>query len=991
MAEAGIINGMGDGTVAPTADIDRASTMSLFDKAVAVYAGEPGEYDVSGSGIVIVAAPGVTLSGELEGSVLVAAGTADGAVTLDNATVTGTVTVASNAEVTAKDSKLADVAVTAAGASVALTGKSEAETVTVAQSAEEAAVTVAADAKAGTVVTEAPKASLTVAGTVTKAETAETAAGAAVTVEKGAKVDTVTAAAPDSAVNVAGTVSKVETAETATGAKVETEKGASIKEVVANAEGTTVTGEAKVDKVTANADNTAVSTPNTKVEAGKDTTGVTVGDKEVKPGSSTTTNSSGTGTTSGSSSSGSSGPSYTVVNDESALKSAVANGGYIRVGSNFELTEEVAVSNTVVLDLNGKVLTFQSKADNAPSIYAFNISAQGNMTLNDSQSGGKIVSTDLTSSGYCTRGIINCRGTFTMNGGTIQTGKYNYWAVGCVGTDCNMTINGGTIDGGWTDGTNGGGAIAANGIAENGGYTLKINSGAVLKGGETTVYLPSAGNVTINGGTIESALTQAVSIRAGNLTVNGGELISHGARKIGATSISGNSGNYTGALVVVKTQYATQDGYLGDIVVDVKGGKLTNDAPSGDALVVVHENKSGNEEAAPGTVKVALSDTVVITGGMNIQDGFGAVEGDSLTLDGAAWVFSSKSLAAALECGGDILLGGNVVTDSILFIDEGKDVTLDLNGYKITTSMNPVGVDAIMSTYIFVNNGTFTVIGTTVGSSVTTGYTENPSTQQIRLFRNQSGNLTIMGGTYTGYYVVDNNTMESVATGTTTIMGSAVLNGGFACIANWKNGAIIVDGAELNADYYVLCNNGTYGGTSFHASNATMVSRQDTAIYFPAGDELELTNCVVNAPYGCGIEAFSGSVMLKGSTTINAGAEAGYQATVSPGGEGSRMDGSAVLLGYRKGYKTTPEGLVFISEAGVTLNSTNSSCIRLVALGDYSENEGVAKIDVTYDAGTLGTHGSEDAATDFRNDIGSSYGGTVTINGTEVHPVQIGE
>ncbi len=87
MAQAGIITGLGDGTVAPTVDIDRASTMALLDKAVVTYITAPGEYKLdAGSGFVIVNVPAkdgeVVLTGAAAG-VVVAAGTESSVVAKD--------------------------------------------------------------------------------------------------------------------------------------------------------------------------------------------------------------------------------------------------------------------------------------------------------------------------------------------------------------------------------------------------------------------------------------------------------------------------------------------------------------------------------------------------------------------------------------------------------------------------------------------------------------------------------------------------------------------------------------------------------------------------------------------------------------------------------------------------------------------------------------------------------------------------------------------
>ena len=87
LAEMGIISGSGDGSIQPSVNIDRASTMALLDKAITVYIDEPGEYSVDNQkGFVVVAANGeVKLTGKTAG-VVVTAGCGTGTVKLSGVT-----------------------------------------------------------------------------------------------------------------------------------------------------------------------------------------------------------------------------------------------------------------------------------------------------------------------------------------------------------------------------------------------------------------------------------------------------------------------------------------------------------------------------------------------------------------------------------------------------------------------------------------------------------------------------------------------------------------------------------------------------------------------------------------------------------------------------------------------------------------------------------------------------------------------------------------
>ena len=139
LAEMGILTGTGAGAAAPLANIDKASTMALLDKAIAVYASAPGEYSVdNANGFVVVssaAAEGeVVLTGTVAG-VVVAPGSSAGKVVAKDLTA-DTVKVDGAAAVSIEGkSDIGAVAVNAA-ASVEIAKTAKADTVAVNAAAE---------------------------------------------------------------------------------------------------------------------------------------------------------------------------------------------------------------------------------------------------------------------------------------------------------------------------------------------------------------------------------------------------------------------------------------------------------------------------------------------------------------------------------------------------------------------------------------------------------------------------------------------------------------------------------------------------------------------------------------------------------------------------------------------------------------------------------------------------------------------------------------
>lgn len=72
LANRGFISGMGDGSVEPLSDINRASVMALMNQAIVTYAVEEGAQNVDGTGIVLVLADNVSLTADEPITVVVA-------------------------------------------------------------------------------------------------------------------------------------------------------------------------------------------------------------------------------------------------------------------------------------------------------------------------------------------------------------------------------------------------------------------------------------------------------------------------------------------------------------------------------------------------------------------------------------------------------------------------------------------------------------------------------------------------------------------------------------------------------------------------------------------------------------------------------------------------------------------------------------------------------------------------------------------------------
>lgn len=351
MIEAGIVGGVTADELAPQDNINRASTVTILDRAISTYANEAGTtVEASSSGITLVAADNVTITGSAE-SVLVAQGALDGTVTLSS-------------------SSAGSVTVTAENATVYVTSESKADDVTLTETAVDSKVVVLKGAQVGTVTTAAPGSTVSVSGKVETVTTTETAEKASVEVAKNATVGEIAASGEKTEIAVSGKVENVTVSDTAADTTVKANSGSTISKVDNAAEGTTVSGSGKVENVTTSGDNTTVSTPGTKVEASEGTSGTTAGGKDVAGGSSSTTG--GSSSSGSSSSGGSSGPTYYTVTFDTNGGNAVASQSVVSGGK---------ASQPAAPTQDGKTFLFWSTSKDTPTAYDFNTAITGNVTL----------------------------------------------------------------------------------------------------------------------------------------------------------------------------------------------------------------------------------------------------------------------------------------------------------------------------------------------------------------------------------------------------------------------------------------------------------------------------------------------------------------------------------------------------------------------------------------------------------------------------------
>ena len=218
------------------------------------------------------------------------------------------------------------------------------------------------------------------------------------------------------------------------------------------------------------------------------------------------------------------------VSNATQLKEALKDASCteIKLGGNIELSTGLDVERTVTLDLNGYTLSCSLTDEDI-----FRVRSNGNLTVKDSGTGGKIDGQNKNC-GFNVKGgtltlksgsIVNCTdangdggavdvantgvtetpikyGKFVMNGGTIMNCKANDDGGSVdIGSGCTFIMNSGTISDCRADDDGGAVFIKQRGNFElNGGLIQNCSAGK--NGGAVNIY--EDGRFTMTGGTIKS-------------------------------------------------------------------------------------------------------------------------------------------------------------------------------------------------------------------------------------------------------------------------------------------------------------------------------------------------------------------------------------------------------------------------------------------------------------------------------------------------------
>ena len=233
------------------------------------------------------------------------------------------------------------------------------------------------------------------------------------------------------------------------------------------------------------------------------------------------------------------------------------------------------------------------------------------------------------------------------------------------------------------------GAIMGNGKYTLGENKISIYDGAWVEAKSHAIYCPQTGSLNITGGTIKSTGTTAIEMRRGTLNVSGNPTITteatsysvkenkSGATTVGAAvaiapydtstmNISISGGTFKG---VKALSYANPNKVANpDVTINVTGGTFSTDIT--DALT--------NAEVKSNFDKLAV---------VKDSNGYTYSESDVAVASVGETPYPSLEAAFAKAATGDtITLLDNAKVYSRISINNGKKLTLNLNGKNVTSS-----------------------------------------------------------------------------------------------------------------------------------------------------------------------------------------------------------------------------------------------------------------------------------------------------------------
>lgn len=331
---------------------------------------------------------------------------------------------------------------------------------------------------------------------------------------------------------------------------------------------------------------------------------------------------------------------------------------------------EVKTGNQVTLDLNGHEIL---AANTRPG----DIWVKGQLVLKATGGGRIYTETDYKDSktGYALVNVYGPSSRLVMEEGTIEAVRPDPSNMGQFGISVQdggeAVINGGTVKAGWY-------AVAGNGNVDGKADTkITINGGELISTTDYAIYHPQYGTLTINGGIVRGA-AGAASFNRGTLIVRGGEITSEGTGDTG--SWGDGTGNQKKAAINLNAAY-------GDVSMEIYGGVFT--ATGDETAMIISDAKHKVTGAIVGGTfsKVSPEMEKYLKAGYEFKDGTVQAQSPSASVGDRTFASLEDAFRGALDGETITMLKSVEETDGVM-LDDGRELTVDLNGCDITFQAN---------------------------------------------------------------------------------------------------------------------------------------------------------------------------------------------------------------------------------------------------------------------------------------------------------------
>lgn len=639
----------------------------------------------------------------------------------------------------------------------------------------------------------------------------------------------------------------------------------------------------------------------------------------------------------------------TQYNDLVEAFSAAKYGGEIKLLKSTDVTlnkfSQFELSDDVILNLNNCNINFTGTATTAILVYAgykeFKITGKGTITAE-----GRVLEVQST-------GLFEPNVTIDSNVEIISKKEV---ALFVSTADAHVNVYG-TVK----SLAEVAGAIMGNGTYKTGTGSITIHDGACVEAVNHAIYCPQGGSLNITGGTIKSKDTTAIEVRRGSLNISGNPTITTGATEFKFER--NDSGATTVGAAVAIAPYDEKE-----IKVNISGGTFTGmealscENPNGVKNPAININVTG------GTFSKDITDALENATSSNL-DNIKIVTNNDGTITVQSYVAqvgdtkytSLEEAFAETATNSTVTLLDNVTVGAQINVDNGRKITLDLNGHNVTSS------DSI--TPFLVKGGELTVTGSgTVTSKLITFRSHantNPSTMNESPLESiltiDSGVTVVSTGQCAVFYKGSGSVVN--------VYGTLEAKGPYATISG--NGSL--DNTTNNGGTVLNINS---GAVIKSLGESTAEARDNCAIYHPQSGTINVNGGELSSQYGSGIEMRDGSLNISGGTITSYAGEF----TCTPNGNGATTKGAAVAIAMHPngnraakvnitgGKLTAPKALAYSNpnnakNPDVTINVTGGTFSTAItdALANAEVKSNIDKLAVVKDSNGY-TYSVSDAA-----------------------------